>query len=60
MCIKLQHHKKHFNARVMLLRGQEGVDHDAFDFEDAYNKMAKEVSVLSLDYIVRWKVYSFT
>ena len=40
---------KHFNARIMLLRGKEGVDHEAFDYEEVYLEIAKLVSVRLFD-----------
>jgi len=40
---------KHFNARIMLLRAKEGVDHEAFDFEEVYLEIAKLVSARLFD-----------
>jgi hypothetical protein len=44
----------------MLLRAQDGVDHEAFDFDRAYTTIAKQVSESSFEFIVRFKVFMFT
>lgn len=50
-----QYFKKNFNARYMLLRAKEGVDHEAFDYEEVYGEIAKLVSARLFDCTERFE-----